>query len=117
VIRHLPLQVSVTSADGILLYWQGDLFKGCAERYIGRHVDDCHSPESRVTIARMERAFREGTKDEAIFHRMEEGRLILARYCALRDGEGAYRGMLETMQDITDIRATPDPQRKPTWID
>lgn len=66
-----------------------------------------------MTIARMERAFRDGAKDEAIFHRIEEGRLILARFHGLCGSEEAYRGMLETMQDITDIRATLDPQRKP----
>ena len=103
VIRHLPLQISVIDEDGILLYWHGDLYKGCAERYIGCHVNDCHSQKSRVTIARLERAFRDGAKDEAIFRRTEEGRLILVRYCALRDGRGEYRGMIETLQDLTDM--------------
>lgn len=106
VIRHLPLQVSFINEDGILLYWHGELYKGCAERYMGRHVNDCHSQKSQATIARLERAFRDGTQREAVFRRTEEGRLILTRYCALRDGEGVYRGMLETLEDVTDICAT-----------
>ncbi|MFH0915042.1 MAG: PAS domain-containing protein [bacterium] len=110
VIRHLPLQFSFINEDGILLYWHGELYEGCAKRYIGHHVNDCHSQKSQETIARLERAFRDGTKDEAVFRTTEEGRLILARYCALRDSEGVYRGMLETLQDLTDVFAMRDTQ-------
>lgn len=104
VIRHLPLQVSVSDEDGALVYWHGDLFEDCDPQYIGRHVNACHNERSHVTIARMEKAFRDGTEQEAVFRRLEDGRLILVRYCPLRDEQGTYRGMMETMQDITDIR-------------
>lgn len=104
MIRHLPLQLSVTDERGVLRYWQGDLFDDCDPGYIGRHVDDCHNQRSQDTIARMETAFREGTQSEAVFRRLEADRLVLVRYCPLRDSRGTYRGMMETMQDITDIR-------------
>lgn len=115
VIRHLPLQVSVVDEAGILVYWHGDPFEGCEERYIGRHVNDCHNETSHVTLARMEEAFREGSRDEALFRRIEDGRLILVRYCPLRDADGAYRGMMETLQDITDIRPMEGKQLTLDW--
>jgi hypothetical protein len=125
VIRHLPLNVTVSDEEGTLVYWHGDLrrilpqtwgaevvltpgvdgmLEDCDPRYIGRHLNECHNKRSHATIARMDKAFREGAQQEAVFRRLEAGRLILVRYCPLRDGQGTYRGMMETMQDITDIR-------------
>ena len=115
VIRHLPLQISVIDEDGILVFWHGDLFADCDPRFIGAHVDACHAERSRDMIARMEEAFRAGSQDEAVFRRLEDGRLILVRYCALRDGEGAYRGMMETLQDITDLRGLEDEKLDLDW--
>jgi len=115
VLRHLPLQVSIADENDILVYWHGDLFEDCEERWIGKHVNDCHAPGSRPTIDRMIREFRAGTKDEAVFRRDEDGRLILVRYVAVRDDDGAYRGIMETMQDITDLRFLHGEQLELDW--
>ena len=124
VIRHLPLNVTVCDEEGRIVYWHGDLrrllqasgvelaftpgldgvLEDCDPGYIGRHYSECHPASARAVIARIEKAFREGSRQEAIYRRLEAGRLILVRYCPLRDDQGAYRGMMETMQDITDIR-------------
>lgn len=104
VIRHLPLQVSVIDEEGTLIFWHGDFYEDCDPRYIGRHVNECHSKNAQAIIARMDRAFREGAEQEAVFRRLESDRLVLDRYCSLRDAQGNYRGMMETMLDITDIR-------------
>jgi uncharacterized protein len=103
VIRHLPLQVSVMDETSTLVYWHGDLFEDCELRHCGVHVDESHNAHSRATIARMEAAFRDGSRDEAVFRRLEGDRLVLVRYVPLRDAAGTYRGMMETMQDITDV--------------
>jgi len=124
VIRHLPLNVTVCDEEGRVIYWHGDLrrllqlsgvevaftpgvdgvLEDCDPRYIGRHLNECHPERARAIIARIDKAFRDGTRQEAVYRRLEAGRLILVRYCPLRDAQGTYRGMMETMQDITDIR-------------
>lgn len=104
VLGHLPLNVSYAAADGTLLFWQGPLFADCDPAFIGRHLDECHGPHSRALIARLQEEFRAGQRDEALFWGEDEGRLIVSRYAAVRDAHGAYRGILETMQDITDLR-------------
>lgn len=103
VIRHLPLQVSVMDEHDTVVYWHGDLFDDCELKHLGVHVSESHNAHSQKTIARMETAFRDGSRAEAVFRRLEEGRLILVRYVPLRDADGVYRGMMETMLDITDI--------------
>jgi len=115
VIRHLPVQVSVVDEDGTLVYWHGDLFADCELHHVGVHVDESHNAHSRKTIARMEAAFRDGSRDEAVFRRLEEGRLILVRYAPLRDAAGTYRGMMETMQDISDIVGLEGAQLTLDW--
>ena len=76
-------------------------------------VDESHN--ERRTIARAEAAFRDGRRDEAGFRRLEGGRLILGRYPTLRDAAGAYRGMMETMQDIIEIVGVEGAQLTPDW--
>jgi hypothetical protein len=115
VVHHLPVHLSVIDERGILRYWHGALFDGCDPEFIGRHVHDCHGPSSLPTIDRMIEAFAAGTRDEATFWRREEGALILFRYIALRDPDGAYRGMLETMEDITGIIGLEGERRKLDW--
>lgn len=116
VLRHLPVDVSFADEHGCLLYWHGEIFSDCDAKYIGRHMDDCHSPKSRETIARMETAFREGARDEAVFwYPEDDGRLYLYRYAAVRDSDGTYRGMLETVQDITGVVVLEGERRHLDW--
>lgn len=115
VIEHLPVQVSVADERDVLVYWHGPLFADCEARWIGRHVNDCHAPSSRPLIDRMIAEFRAGRRDEAVFRRLEDERLVLVRYVALRDDDGAYRGIMETMQDITDLRGLEGEQLELDW--
>jgi DUF438 domain-containing protein len=115
VLRHLPVHVSVIDEGGVLLYWHGALFDGCDPASIGRHINACHAPSSRPTIDRMIAAFAAGTRDEATFWRREDGALILYRYIALRDAGGTYRGMLETMEDISGIVGLQGERRELDW--
>jgi hypothetical protein len=100
-IRHLPLDVSLTDEADRLIYWHGDIFEDCDAQFIGRHVNDCHAPQSRVAIDKMIAAFKEGTHGEAVFWYVEDGHQLVTRYVALRDVDGTYRGMMETITDLT----------------
>lgn len=101
VLRHLPVDVSVMDDEHVLVYWRGPTFVDCDERFIGRHVDECHNAASRAAIARMVEAFTAGTRDEAVFWDIEDGHQKVTRYVALRDADGAYRGMMEAIVDVT----------------
>ncbi len=56
-------------------------------------------------------AFRAGEKDSAEFWIEIQGKFLHIRYFALRDAAGAYRGVLETVQDATAIRALQGQRR------
>lgn len=104
LIGHLPLGLSFADADGKLVFWEGSYFADCDPSFIGRDLDDCHGPSSRAVIARMQQEFVAGRRDEVLFWAREDGRLILSRYVPVRDAQGTYRGILETLQDITELQ-------------
>ena len=101
VLGHLPVDVSVMDAKHALIYWRGPTFEDCEDEYIGRHVDDCHNAKSNVSIAKMIETFTAGTRDEEVFWHVEDGHQKVVRYAALRDADGTYRGMMETIIDVT----------------
>ena len=71
---------------------------------IGRKVQQCHPPKSVHVVNSILDAFKKGTRNVAEFWLTVKNRLILIRYYAVRDGNGAYLGCLEVTQDITDIK-------------
>jgi DUF438 domain-containing protein len=101
VLKHLSVDVSLMDEDHVLVYWRGPTFEDCAEEYVGRHVDDCHDPHSRTSIATMIETFTAGTRDEEVFWHVEDGHQKVVRYIALRDAQGVYRGMMEVIIDLT----------------
>ncbi len=105
VLGHLPVDVSFMDENHVLRYWRGPTFEDCDEEFVGRHVDDCHNAASRAAIARMIAAFTAGTRDEAVFWEVEDGRQKVTRYTAVRDAGGVYRGMMETIVDVTALEA------------
>ncbi len=113
VFRFLPVDVSVADEDDVLVYWKGDTYKTCDARYIGRDVRDCHPEESLVTLERILREFRAGTRDVAEGWSQGKGKTKHTRYFAVRDDEGRYRGILEVNQDVTALREIEGEQDLP----
>ena len=69
-----------------------------------RHLGDCRSVPTVISASPGNNIRRLSAQDEAVFRRLEDGRLNLTRYRALRDAEGIYRGIVETHQDISELR-------------
>jgi len=82
---------------------------------IGRTVQNCHPPDSVHVVQRIISEFREGTRDVAEFWLDYRGRFIHIRYFAVRDANGEYRGVLETVQDATDMRQLEGQRRLLDW--
>ena len=68
-------------------------------------MQNCHPPASMHKVQQILDAFRAGEKDVAEFWIVYGGRFLHIRYFALHDEAGAYRGVVETVQDVTAIRA------------
>ena len=115
ITAALPCDISFADENDVLLFWSGDTYKTCDGRFIGRDVRDCHPEESLETLETILREFRAGTRDTAEGWGEEKGRFTYTRYTAVRDADGAYRGILEVDMDLSPFRALEGAQQMPGW--
>ena len=115
IMRFIPLDISFADENDVLLYWSGETYKTCDGRYVGRDVRDCHPEQSLATLEEILRQFKAGSKDEAEGWEVDGDTWTYTRYCAVRDDSGAYKGILEVTQDVTQVRALEGTQRLPGW--
>ena len=112
----LKLDISfVDENDEVRFYSEGERIFPRSPGVIGRKVQNCHPPQSVHKVQEILDAFRAGTKDVADFWIEIQGRFLHIRYFAMRDANGAYRGTLETVQDVTGIRALEGQRRLVDW--
>lgn len=96
---HLPLGIgfSVADQDDIVRFWAGDAFSTCSPKLIGRSLFACHPKRAHAAIESLLTDLKSAAKDQVdTIERGESGaeRII---YTALRDADGTYRGVLETV--------------------
>lgn len=116
MINTLRLDISfVDENDEVRFYSEGERIFPRGPGVIGRKVQNCHPPDSYDKVQQILDAFREGSKDVADFWINMGGRFLHIRYFAMRDADGAYRGTLETVQDVTGIRALEGERRLVDW--
>ena len=115
VLRDLPIDVSFADENDVLVYWSGATYDTCDPRYIGRDVRDCHPEQSLACLEEILRELKAGTKDVAEGWEQVGIRFKYTRYTPVRDDAGAYKGILEVNQDVTDMRALEGVQRLPGW--
>ncbi len=106
VLNHLPIEISFVDTEDRVRYFtqMGDRIFPRSPAVIGRTVQNCHPPDSVDRVEEILDHFRSGRRDVAEFWIQMKGRFIHIRYFAVRDGQGEYRGTLEVVQDVTDIR-------------
>ena len=119
LLNSLPLDVTfVDEEDRVRFYSRGEkrIFPR-TPAVIGRKVQNCHPPKSVAIVNKIIDGFRRGTKDVAEFWINLKGRLVHIRYFAVRDGKGKYKGVLEVVQDITDIQRLEGEKRLLDWME
>ncbi len=112
----LPIDFQyVDEHDRVRFYSEGHRIFPRSPGVIGRKVQNCHPPASVDKVQQIVDAFRTGEKDTAEFWIETQGRFVHIRYFAVRDAEGTYRGVVETTQDVTGIRALEGQRRLLDW--
>ncbi len=113
ILNALPVEITYVDAEDTVRY-----FNKPRERTflrppaaLGRKVQKCHPPASLHRVQRILDDFRAGRREVAEFWIQMQGRFIHIRYFPLRDERGEYRGTLEVVQDVTDIRALEGERR------
>jgi DUF438 domain-containing protein len=116
VLGVFPLDFQyVDEHDKVRFYSEGHRIFPRSPGVIGRKVQNCHPPASVHKVQQIIDAFRAGEKDTAEFWIEAQGRFLHIRYFAVRDEAAAYRGVVETVQDVTAIRALEGQRRLLDW--
>ena len=104
LFAHLPIGLgfSVADEEDVVGFWAGDGFSTCSPKLIGRTLYGCHPKRAHAAIESLLADLKSGSKDEVdtIEHGKNGAERII--YTALRDADGAYRGVLETVVPIDD---------------
>jgi DUF438 domain-containing protein len=116
VLGVLPIDFQyVDEHDRVRFYSEGHRIFPRSPGVIGRKVQNCHPPASVHKVQQIIDAFRAGEKDDAEFWIEVQGKFMHIRYFAIRDEAGAYKGVVETVQDVTQIRALEGQRRLLDW--
>ncbi len=116
VLGALPLDFQyVDEHDRVRFYSEGHRIFPRSPGVIGRKVQNCHPPASVHKVQQIIDAFRAGEQSTAEFWIEMGGAFLHIRYFAVRDAAGAYRGVVETVQDVTGIRALEGQRRLLDW--
>ncbi len=114
MLNRLPLELTFIDADGIVKYYNDGPDEKIFMRTksaLGRQVDNCHPPKSVALMRQLVADLKSGKKSQEIMWYEEGGKFIVVNYCALRDEDGTYLGVLEYVQEAQDIRGLTGAKR------
>jgi DUF438 domain-containing protein len=104
MFTHMPIGLgfSVADQEDVVVFWAGDGFSTCSPKLIGRTLYGCHPKRAHASIESLLVDLKSGRKDEVdtIEHGKNGSERII--YTALRDSDGSYRGVLETVVPFDD---------------
>jgi DUF438 domain-containing protein len=93
VLAHMPVSLGLADEDGVLRFWAGEAFSTCDPDLIGRDLVHGHAERNRPGVTKLLEELESGASDEVS---TDEGAEHVV-YTALRDDDGVYRGVLETV--------------------
>jgi DUF438 domain-containing protein len=108
ILNTLPVELSFVDQDDTVRYFsheQGEKIFPRTRGVIGAKVQNCHPQKSVHVVNRILADFKAGQRDVAEFWLELGPRFLHIRYWPVRDPGGRYLGCLETVQDVTGIRA------------
>jgi uncharacterized protein len=114
MLNALPVELSFIDHEDRVRYFShehGEKIFPRGRGAIGMEVQNCHPPKSLHLVNRILADFKAGTRDVAEFWIDMGGRKVHIRYWPVRSPDGRYLGTLETVQDVTAIRALDGERR------
>ncbi len=107
ILDLIPLELTFVDADNIVRYYDNGDDEKLLERMptaIGRDLFNCHPPQVHNTVRQLVSDLRDGTKDkQSAWYKRKDGIYIHITYMAVRDEDGEFMGILEYVQDITEL--------------
>jgi DUF438 domain-containing protein len=115
IFAHLPFDVSFCDEDDAMCFFSADResYSTCGPNDIGGTVQACHPPAAQKALASLLGEFRSGAREVASsWHAEDHGGFELVRYWAVCAADGAYRGTLEVIEDVSAVRGRAGERRE-----
>lgn len=107
ILNTIPLELTFVDKDNIVQYYNnqpGEKLLGRTPSAIGRDVMNCHPPRVHETVTQLIKDLRAGVKDKQdAWYTRKDGVVVYITYAAVRDEAGEFLGILEYVQDITEL--------------
>lgn len=107
IFSNMPFEVSFVDKDDIVRFFNNktERFFLRAQAAIGKDMRFCHPKKYLPMVEQILTDFKSGKENHALFWRADhKGKFISIEYFAMRDENLNYIGILEIVQDITNIR-------------
>lgn len=105
ILNKLPLEITFVDKDHIVKYYDNGPEEKLLARTpsaIGRDMLNCHPPRVHETVKQLVHDLETGVKDsQQAWYKRDDGVFVFIDYIAIRDEEGSFLGILETVQDIS----------------
>ena len=120
ILDTLPIEVTFIDENDIVRYYskgQEEVFLRTPES-IGRNVRNCHPQKSLDKVNEVIAELKSGERDVAEFWINLKGNKIYMRYFPVKDKAGKYIGIIEVIQDITEIQKITGQKRliQDSWL-
>ena len=105
IFETLPFEVTYIDENDVVRYYskgQQEVFIRTPET-IGKNVRDCHPKKSLKKVNEVINELKSGGRDVADFWINLKRHKIYLRYFPVRDKVGKYLGIIEVIQDITEM--------------
>ena len=106
ILDLLPLELTFVDKDNIVQYYNNNSAEKLLPRAptaIGRDVMNAHPPKSQETVTQLIEDLRDGTKDIQDAWYKKGDNFVYITYVAVRDEAEEFLGILEYVQDITEL--------------
>ena len=116
LFNHLPFDLSFADErDTLRSFTSGPPYQSCNRETIGGSLQACHPVSMLSTLERVLMDFRNGRTKPFVHYDESPDGSGLVRYFPVRDGQGAYRGILEVIENVRRIRALKGERRMRLW--
>lgn len=107
MLNALPLELSFVDKDNIVQYYNnipGEKLFVRTPSSIGRDMLMSHPPKSKAMVEHLLNDLKTGVKDKQdAWYQKKDGTIVHITFVAIRDEANEFLGVLEYVQDITEI--------------
>jgi PAS domain S-box-containing protein len=120
ILKTLPLELTFIDENDVVRYHnvgRREIFSRPNEA-IGKNVQDCHPQKSISKVNEVITELKSGKRDFAEYWINYKGHKIYIRYFPVKDKNSKYLGILEIIQDITEVKKITGQKRliQDSWL-